>query len=206
MKNTLIYANPKDFDQENQTPLCEIAFKYGTDKCPQLGHSYTPFYYDLLKDKREKIRKVLEIGIGSAESLNQAVPSHYQKGASLLMWRDFFPNAHIYGVDIDPSTIFQAERITTFLLNTKYKSSLANLTNKIGTDIDLVIDDGDHNGSMQLRTTRILMPLLKKDCIYIIEDSKDPDNLAKWLDEYDCQAIRFSPHHKQDTLVVIKNK
>jgi len=54
---------------ESVTPLCDIAFKYGTDKCPQLGHSYTPFYYDLLKDKRETIKKVLEFGIGGPETM-----------------------------------------------------------------------------------------------------------------------------------------
>src|SRR3972149_8272692 len=102
---------------KNITPLCEIAFKYGTDKCPQISHNYTPVYYKLLKDKKEKIRKVLELGIGSRKTM-QWVPKHYQTGASLLMWRDFFPNAQIYGVDRDPSTIFQAERIKTFLSST----------------------------------------------------------------------------------------
>ena len=45
------------------TDLCKLAYKYGTDKCPQLKHSYTPFYYQLLKSKRQKIKKILEMDI-----------------------------------------------------------------------------------------------------------------------------------------------
>ena len=34
----------------NTTELCDIAFKYGVDKCPQINHAFTPFYYNLFKD------------------------------------------------------------------------------------------------------------------------------------------------------------
>ncbi len=71
------------------TKLCELAEKYGCDKCPQVGHPYTPHYYELLKYK--DIKKVLELGIGSRETM-QWTPDNYQKGASLKMWRDFFPD------------------------------------------------------------------------------------------------------------------
>jgi hypothetical protein len=77
----------------NLDPLSELAFKYLSDKCPQIKHSYTPFYYDLLKDKRNSIKKVLEIGIGSVEESTKWRP--YRAGSSLIMWRDFFPNAQI---------------------------------------------------------------------------------------------------------------
>ena len=41
------------------TELCKLAYKYGTDKCPQVnGAYYTPFYFELLKDKRETFCKV----------------------------------------------------------------------------------------------------------------------------------------------------
>ena len=192
---------------ESVTPLCDIAFKYGTDKCPQLGHSYTPFYYDLLKDKRETIKKVLEFGIGGPETMPWVTKQgqQYQKGASLLMWRDFFPNAQIYGVDCDPSTIFQSKRITTFLFNTKNSSKLINLIKKIGSDIDLVLDDGDHRGVSHMQVIKAVMPLLKQDCIYIIEDSSDPDYLITLLNEYDCQIGKFSDRYNQNNLLVTKN-
>lgn len=190
---------------KNITPLCRIAYKYGTDKCPQVGHNYTPVYYKLLKRKRETVKKVLELGIGSRETM-QWVPNHYQTGASLLMWRDFFPNAQIYGVDRDPRTIFQAERIKTFLLSTARVSNLQWLIEQIGSDIDLVIDDGPHNERFQLQTAWTLLPILKKNCVYILEDVNRPDIVKEQLSEYDCQTFQFPNQRKADALVVVKKQ
>lgn len=187
------------------TPLCKIAFKYGTDKCPQIGHSYTPFYYQLLKKRRKTIKKVLEIGIGSQETM-QWVPDHYQTGASLLMWRDFFPNARIYGVDRHPSTIFKAQRIKTILLSTAHVINLQKLIRYTGVDIDLVVDDGPHNERFQLQTARTLVPLIKKTCLYIIEDAKRPEAIKEQLTKFDCRVIKFSNRRKQDNLVIVKKK
>ncbi len=184
------------------TKLCKLAYQYGTDKCPQLGHSYTPIYFELLKDK--KIKKVLEIGIGGSEVM-QWTPDHYQKAASLKMWRDFFPEARIYGVDYEPTLMYEGDRIETHLCNTTRGSQVIELFKKIGTDFDLVIDDGNHRLSAQLRTFGNIMPLLKKDVIYIIEDSKSADRIANELKDYYCLVYQ-NPEHKQDSLVIIKNK
>ena len=65
--------------------LDKLAEKYKTDKYGK--HHYTKVYYDLFKDRQRSVKKVIEMGIA--------------EGASLRMWRDFFPNAQIYGADID---------------------------------------------------------------------------------------------------------
>lgn len=192
-------------NEKDLTPLCKIAFKYGTDKCPQIGHNYTPVYFNLLKDRKDKIKKVLELGIGSRATM-QWVPKHYQTGASLLMWRDFFPNAVIYGVDRDPSTIFQTDKIKTILGSTTNVVSLKKLAEEIGYDIDLVIDDGPHNERFQLQAVRTLLPLLKKDCIYVIEDANRPEMIKEQLPEYDCQVFQFPDKRKRDTLVIVRKK
>ena len=38
-------------------------------------------------------------------------------GASLRVWRDFFPNAKIYGGDIDKETLFIEDRISTYYVD-----------------------------------------------------------------------------------------
>ncbi len=190
------------------TPLCEIAFKYGTDKCPEIYHSYTPFYYDLLKDKRDSIKKVLELGIGYPGNM-QHCSLNYRTGASLYMWRDFFPNAQIYGIDINPNTIFNDERIETFLCNARYRRNLRILVKENCSDADLFIDDGSHIKSNQIRTCLTLMPLFKKDVIYIIEDAKRADDIKIVLNEngYNCQIFKF-PDIRQidDNIIIVKNK
>ena len=142
-----------------------IAYYYGSDKCPQIGHFYTEYYYGLLKDKRESIKKLLEIGVGAVENMNCHC-KHYKDAASLYTWQDFLPRAQIYGIDILPSLVFKDNRIETFLCDQYNKEDLENLISKIGSDIDIVIDDGSHKPKHQVFTCRTLMPLLKKDVIY----------------------------------------
>ncbi len=161
----------------NITELCKIAYKYGTDKCPQIKHSYTPFYYKLLKDRRESIKKVLELGVGYYRGMGQnettydpGLKRQYHRGASLYMWRDFFPNAQIYGADIRPETLFSDERIKTYLCDERKKEDLMRLIENTGSDIDVVIDDASHHVDDQIFLATTILPLLKKDVVYIIED------------------------------------
>lgn len=194
----------------NHTPLCDLAYKYGTDKCPEINHSYTPFYYKLLQPKRNSIKKILEIGIGYPSNMNHIVP-HYRAGASLYMWREFFPNAMIYGADILPEALFKDAHIETFLCNQKKDTDLTNLIKSTGSDIDIVIDDGSHVKKVQVFTCLILLPLLKKDVIYIIEDVKDAvevTGMIKKLGGYDCEVPKLNPERqvRQDCLVIVKNK
>ena len=186
------------------TPLCKLAQKYGSDKCPQILHFYTEYYYGLLKDKKQKFKKILEVGVGSVELMPHC--PNYVNGASLHMWRDFFPKAQIYGADIVPELVFKKDRIETFLCNASLKEDLLKLIEKTGTDIDLFIDDGSHHSKHQIFTCAVLMPLLKKDVIYIIEDVADT-NVAKALEKYDCKIIRRSRmKNSNDRLIVVTNK
>lgn len=190
------------------TELCKLAYKYGSDKCPQLNHNYTPFYYELLKSRKKSIRKVLELGIGYFTVMRhvEKLRGSYLRGASLYMWRDFFPNAQIYGADILPETIFEDERIKTYLCDERVKEDLVKLIENIGSDIDLFVDDSSHHVSDQVFTCQILMPLLKKDVIYIIEDVSHSKALAKALDRYECWVPQISRLGGDDQLVVVKNK
>ena len=132
--------------------LSLIAFKYGSDKCPNFGkYSYTDYYYTLLSNRKRAIKKVLEIGVGN--------------GASLRMWRDFFPHAQIYGADISPESMFKEDRIETFVCDQNKREDLEKLIEKIGSDIDLVIDNGSHMPNPQTFTCLHLMPLLNKAVI-----------------------------------------
>ena len=188
----------------NTTPLCELAFKYKTDKCPQIFHTYTPVYYEMFKDKKESFKKVLELGIGTMNTMRHV--SEYTPGASHRMWRDFFPNAHIYGADFVPEVIFQEDRITTFLVDTRNEEELKELIKKTGSDIDLVIDDGPHNGLLQMQTARTLMPLLDKKVIYIIEDVRSTRYIRDRMPEYNVEILRLEKTSRDNNLVVIRHK
>ena len=62
-----------------------------TDK--NTTHSYLELYERLLQKKKNSAKYVLEVGIGDFGPKN---------GGSIKLWRDYFPNATIYGLDILP--------------------------------------------------------------------------------------------------------
>lgn len=197
----------------SETELCKLAYKYGTDKCPRIKHSYTPFYFEIFKDRRESVKKVLELGIGlyrgwhKLKRLPASEFKQYNKsGASLYMWRDFFPSAKIYGADNRTDTLFEDERIKTYLCDERIKEDLIKLVKKTGSDIDIVVDDASHQLIDQIRTCRILMPMLNKGVTYIIEDVAWTRKVVPALKGYDCQVPAISRLGANDQIVVVKHK
>lgn len=145
------------------TPLCELALKYNTDKCPQFkgnncfplpGHDYTTFYHNLFQGK--SIKKVLEVGI--------------YEGASLRMWAEYWPEAEIWGADCELGRLLNVGRIHSVLCDQGDRGSLIKLAGEVGGNFDLIIDDASHNADHQILTAGILVPLLAPGGIYIIED------------------------------------
>jgi len=193
------------------TPLCKIAEKYGTDKCPKYKHGYTPIYYRLLKDKRNSIKKVIGIGIGYYKDMevvdiqySDQTGAFYHKGASLKMWRDFFPHAQIYGADIKPETMFKDKRIKTFVCDETKKEDINKLIKKTGSNIDLFIDDGSHAKDHQTFLAKTTLPLLADKVIYIIEDVTYPNYIVKELKNYNCKVLNGGKRWRDDNLVIIK--
>ena len=144
------------------TPLCKIAQKYHTDKCR--FHNFTPYYHKLLADK--PVKRVLEIGLGWAGLMHNDYPS----GGSLFMWRDFFPQAEIFGLDIRPDALVNQDRIKSFLCDQSNEDSLRNIVKKIGGNFDLIVDDGSHVPAHQVLTANVFYPLLAPGGLYFIED------------------------------------
>jgi hypothetical protein len=140
--------------------LSKLALKYGTDKFKR--HNYTEIYFDLFKNlKNEKI-KLLELGI-----LN---------GDSLRMWREWFSNADITGVDIEIKDVKPIENVNIIKSNTQTIDICKDLNYQ---EFDIIIDDADHHPYQQLLTLWNTWPLLKKGGIYIIEDVQNIDTWGK---------------------------
>ena len=195
-----------------QTELCKIAFKYGTDKCPQIGHTYTPFYYEFFKGRKDTVKKVLELGIGHYRGIQKikkmydhGLNRQYHRGASLYMWRDFFPNAQIYGADYQADSLFRDDRIETFFCDERKKQDLVKLIENTGSDIDIFIDDASHHWGEQLFTCQTLMPLLSKDVVYIIEDVVFSKKLMSGLLEYECITPPILNQGGINQLIVVKH-
>ena len=144
-------------------------------------HNYIPGYERLFKSRRYAVKNLLEIGIGSVENGQMSGVLHlgYKTGNSLRCWRDYFPCANIYGIDIFETKI-KEERITTFVANQSDVNELNNVVEEINSDLDIIIDDGSHNGEHQKFSFMFLEKKLSKNGIYIIEDIQ-PQYIDKFV-------------------------
>ena len=151
------------------TPLCELSRLYGTDKGgvmepypnhrANLFHDYTPIYHDLMKDWRSEAWALLEIGVA--------------EGRSARMWAAYFVNAQIDGFDVDPkSLLINENRIRTYYCDQSNQGSIETAWRAAGNKrYDYIIDDGSHICEHQQMTFDTLLPFLKPNGIYFIEDS-----------------------------------
>ena len=148
--------------------LDAIARKYGTDKYFKLGggHNYTPFYDMILKGR--DVTSMLEIGV--------------QGGESLKMWRDYFPEAMIYGWDIVDLKHLDSDRILNYVVDQGKASRIAEFFDKNDVMFDFVIDDGSHKVEDQIVSLFNIWPYLNQGGVYIIEDM--------WHDIFDCFLYR----------------
>ncbi len=156
--------------------LRALGEKYGTDK---VSHGFCEVYHELFKDKRLAIKDVMEIGV------------FY--GASIKMWKDYFPNAFIMGADTFEGIqgnghIFpDADRfIKEIMADTKFYNKVGFITMNQSKEDDLkyhvaqfkersnkfniIIDDGSHLMRDQQITLKYFLPLIKPGGYYIIED------------------------------------
>ena len=191
--------------------LCILGKKYNVDKSPFFrNHTYTPEYHKLLKDIKNNIENVLEIGVGNIPLMSGLTSSDYKPGASLRMWRDYFPKANIFGCDILKDVLFNEERISTFLTDQSNIISLNNLMTSIGNNIDLIIDDGSHIQEHMVTSFKTLWKIIKYNGLYIIEDIHISffDRMMKLNDEFsifDAKCIMaYKGKFVSDNFVVFK--
>lgn len=134
--------------------LDEIALKYGTDKSSKF-HGYTEKYDLHFSKLRSKELKVLEIGI--------------QNGFSMKMWKEYFENSTIFGIDTANCEKFKEDRIVPILGSQNDLKFLESLNADYGP-FDIIIDDGSHFNDDMKASFDLLFPLLKQGGIYVVED------------------------------------
>lgn len=173
----------------------EILNQYDTDK--NTTHSYGPMYERLFSEfDRDAEFDILEIGVWH--------------GGSLLAWRDRFPNANIYGVEVgntltkecedkifaDPKMFFEVSDIKLWKPRSKF---------------DIVIDDGSHFIEDMLWTAQRYPLLLKRGGALVIEDIKEMEwvpLIQEKIPPYcllSVEDFRENKGRSDDLAVVIRN-
>lgn len=143
--------------------LSALAEKHKTDK-GLWHHGYTPTYHKYFSPMRNDVVTLLEIGVGGYEYADKG-------GESLRMWRDYFPNGNIYGIDIHEKNV-TGDRIKVFKGSQTDEGFLRSVINNILSVSNIIIDDGSHVNMDTIVTFNILFPLLKSGDIYVVEDTE----------------------------------
>ena len=148
----------KDRNGQPITPnnlLEEIGLRIQPTK---IGHDYLKHYWNHFRDIRFQVRNLIEIGV--------------QEGNSLRLWEEFFPNATIHGIDIDPNCKqSESDRIRVHIGDQSNEAFIKNLLDDIAASPDIVIDDGSHIPTHQLGSFAWLYPALSAHGIYVMEDT-----------------------------------
>jgi len=140
--------------------LEQLAKRHGTDKGAKYhtfkGVNYIHLYEKYFQPFRNKHIRLLEIGVYG--------------GGSLRMWKHYFSNAKIYGLDIDPGCKqHEEDRISVEIGSQGDESVLEKVWQNCG-ELDIVIDDGSHVNKHILASFNYFFDKLKPGGIYVIED------------------------------------
>lgn len=123
------------------------------------GHRYAHLYEKWFGPIKHNVFNICEIGVGG--------------GGSLKAFADYFPNAHILGLDIQKKVDLETDRIKTWVLD---QGSLPRLEEfvteckKQQTQFDIMIDDGSHDIEHQQKTFGKFFELVRAGGLYILED------------------------------------
>jgi SAM-dependent methyltransferase len=212
------------FNNYKQNDLGVMFDKYGSNKGYSLfktqqksqhGMRYNEIYELLFCMIKTKVNLVLECGIGSKNpDIKGSIPhlKHNLPGGSLRAWSEYFTNAKIIGVDIDPDVLFSEEKIATYICDQTSKTSINNFINQAelqNNTVDIIIDDGLHEFNANITLFENTNKLLKKNGVYIIEDvwstSRQLPQYIEYFDNltgYDAKFVKV----QQDYLIIITHQ
>jgi hypothetical protein len=168
---------------------------------------------------RSNVKLLFECGLGTN---NPNIPSNMgvngRPGASLRVWRDYFPNAQIIGADIDKDILFNENRIITGYIDQTSPETIKEFFNGLDTkyqnSFDIIIDDGLHTFAAAKCLLENSFCQIKANGYYIIEDMEDNDVLKfrEYFKQYFIDKIivkyMLMPvgEHKGDNNLIIINK
>ena len=159
--------NLDDYNEFKNQNLDNLFIHFNSDKGSKVkinekmqeGHYYSKHYEKYFsKFKNKQNIRILEI-----ESLFVA------SAASFL---NYFDIAQIYCLDISPFNMnFYSKKIRSIYIDTQSNEIVKDVGNFINDDFDIIIDDGSHNKRDQIFTLNTFFFKLKKNGMYVIEDT-----------------------------------
>jgi cephalosporin hydroxylase len=134
---------------------------YATDK--QDPHNYIGGVYDkYFPDIRESATKILEVGV--------------KHGGSIILWKDYFVNATIFGVDLDHCKQFSKPHHRDRVIEIVGDAYSPRILDCIPNNLDVAIDDGSHTAEHMKFFIDNYLPKVRRGGYLFVEDI--------WKEEY----------------------
>jgi hypothetical protein len=153
--------------------LVELFNRMGSDKGTEsrggkgVPHCYAIDYFHLFQCFREEPLSFLEIGL----DMPSARTGRPQDAPSLRAWREFFPQATIYGYDINDFSFFKQEGTFTFQGDQSSRADIRRFLDVFDKpQFRVILDDGSHASSHQQISLGALFPYVEPGGMYLIED------------------------------------
>lgn len=154
-----LHPPPAAVDERRST-LTELGLHYDVVKARPRdwnGKALTDHYEPFLEPVRDEPIRLLELGV--------------KHGASLRMWKTYFPFARIVGVDRDDAAVWAAEpRIQVVIGDQADPATIGRAVEVAGGDFHVICDDGGHHARDQLGALELLWPHLVPGGVYLIDD------------------------------------
>ena len=176
--------------------LVELFDKHGCDK-GNIRHRYDRVYTPALEHLRDKEFNMLEIGIF--------------KGSSVEAWREYFPKATFYGIDIfvrvTPENIPALNRSRVNWCKCDSIEGANNDFKEMVGDVkfDVIIDDGLHTHDSQRNTFENFVPYLSENGTYFIEDVWAFDHMTNSQKQHPWMNSHKDDYSEQQYSALIKS-
>lgn len=165
VKSAEVKAKAERMISERGNGLDRIGFIHGTDKASlykiagselRISHDYLRHYDFMFGAFREEKFSLVEFGCF--------------RGDSLRMWEQYFPNAEIYGVDLDESTKqYEKGRVHIVIGDATSQDTYDKLKAETGGAF-IILDDASHAWGDQRRSFELFWDMLSPGGFYVIED------------------------------------
>ena len=131
--------------------------------------TYLDTYQQLLEPFQGRPISLLELGVHS--------------GHSLLLWREFLPEARITGLDLrDPPDNITGLENVAYICGRQEDSAVLDAASSENGPFDLIVDDASHVGRLTKASYLRLIGHLKPGGLYIFEDIAASTKLPDWPD------------------------
>ena len=183
-ESSALLRDVKSVNVFRPTRMCRTMTRHGSDKGAG-WHNYTTIYSALCRGLHSKTLRIFELGLGTnnpAWAFNMG--AHGRPGASLRGWRDLFPQALIFGADIDRDCLFTEARIQTFYCDQLDPAAIHALWSEpaLNGGMDIVIDDGLHTFAGNASFLDHSLKYLRPGGLYVVEDITTAD-AERWRQE-----------------------